>query len=277
MAMLLLVSPLHCGAGGTDSAQPTAQAAATPEQEPAKSQSPPAAGQEPKRLLNPPKAGESWWMREGKGYTLCEALYDRLQSYTPDQLGVCTASVVAEIPGIRALDTWTELDPRKHEALFKKLTQYDKVGVRTYFSGDSFEKKKIDDARLHYLYQQFLQQGGRMRMNTIQVFRHPLADPITTYGTPQTVIELRLKNNKEICPDSPTIVDVVRTFYVTKDLSGPDPSIKAREASSAALGELIEYKGELHLMYGRSGLSFSRQMKDGMMRPFCEIQDRQAG
>ena len=41
-----------------------------------------------RRFLNPPKPGNAWWMREGKGYTLCEALYKELQKYTPAQLGL---------------------------------------------------------------------------------------------------------------------------------------------------------------------------------------------
>ena len=43
-------------------------------------------------------------MREGKGYTLCEALYKELQKYTPAQLGLCSASVVLGLPGIKELE-----------------------------------------------------------------------------------------------------------------------------------------------------------------------------
>lgn len=226
----------------------------------------------PRALLNPPKPGDVWWMREGKGYTICEALYEKLQQYTPKQLGACAVSVAFQLPGMKELDGWRELDPRDHKDLYKRLTQYAKVGVNSYFTGEYFDLQKLDEDTLERKFQLFLEGGGRMRVNTLQVFRHPLADPITTYHRPQTVIELRIRSNKAICPDAPSLTDLVRTFYVTEDLSGPSPDIKQHEASVASSARLVEYKGALRLVYGLEGLSIYRQTKDGMMHSYCEIQ-----
>jgi len=226
----------------------------------------------PRALLNPPKPGDVWWMREGKGYTFCEALYEKLQQYTPRQLGNCAVSVALQLPGMKELDGWRELDPRDHKDLYKRLIQYDKVDARSYFTGEHFELKRLDEDELERKYQEFLSNGGRMRLNTLQVFRHPLADPVTTYNQPQTVIELRIPSNKGVCPDAPSLTDLVKTFYVTEDLSGPSPDIKQFEASTASGSRLVEYKGALRLMNGHSALVFYRQTKDGMMRSYCSIQ-----
>lgn len=230
--------------------------------------------EKPRALLNPPKPGDVWWMREGKGYTVCEALYEKLQQYTPKQLGVCAVSVAFQLPGMQELDGWRELDPRDHKDLYKRLIQYDKVGVRSYFSGEAFDLKKLDEDTLERKFQLFLEDGGRMRVNTLAVFRHPLADPITTYHRPQTVIELRIRSNKVICPDAPSLTDLVKTFYVTEDLAGPSPDIKQHEASVASASRLVEYKGALRLVYGLTSLSIHRLNKNGMMVTYCEIQAR---
>lgn len=228
--------------------------------------------QKPRALLNPPKPGDVWWMREGKGYTLCDALYKKLQQYTPKQLGYCAASVAFQLPGMNELDGWRELDPPDYKDLYKRLIQYNKVGASSYFTRQYFDQKKLDEDTLEQKYQAFLKDGGRMRVNTLQVFRHPLADPITTYNQPQTVIELRIKSNKGICPDSPSLTDLVQTFYVTEDLSRPSPEIKQLEASVASLSRLVEYKGAMRLVYGSDALEFYRQTKDGMLHPFCDIE-----
>jgi hypothetical protein len=269
MALLLAAGPLRGSTGGTESTQPSARSTATGEQAPAKSE-PPAGKDGPKELLNPPKPGDVWWMREGKGYTLCEAVYKELQRYTPRQLGVCVPAVAHPHPGMKELDGWTELDPREHEDLYKRLVQYDKVGVRSYFTGERFDEKKLDDARLDYLYQEFLKLGGRMRTNSLMVFRHPLGDLVTTYDQPQTVVELRRKTNKELCPDSPALTDMVSTFYVTADLAGPSPEIMQVEARSASNGRLVQYKGVLHLMSGTDVLAFYRDFGKGWLQSYCD-------
>lgn len=228
--------------------------------------------QKPRALLNPPNPGDVWWMREGKGYTICEALYMELRQYTPKQLGACAVSVAFQLPGMKELDGWRELDPRDHKDLYKRLTQYAKVGVNSYFTGEYFDLKKFDEDTLERKFQLFLEDGGQMRVNALQVFRHPLADPVTTYNRLQTVLELRIRSNKAICPDAPSLTDLVRTFYVTEDLSGPSPDIKQHEASVASSARLVEYKGVLRLLYGNRGLSIHRQTKDGMMHSYCEIQ-----
>lgn len=229
--------------------------------------------EKPRALLNPPKPGDVWWMREGKGYTFCEGLYEKLQQYTPKQLGNCAVSVAFQMPGMKELDGWRELDPRDHKDLYKRLIQYNKVGADSYFTGEYFDLKKLDEDTLERRYQAFLKdESGRMRVNTLQVFRHPLADPITTYEQPQTVVELRIKSNKGVCRDAPSLTDLVQTFYVTEDLSGPSPDIKQFEASVASLSRLVEYKGALRLMYGSGALVLYRQTKDGMLHSYCEIE-----
>jgi len=235
----------------------------------------------PRQLLNPPKRGDVWWMREGKGYTLCEALYKKLQDYTPEGLGQCAASVALSLPGMKELDGWKELNPREHGELFKRLLQYQQVGVEAYFHkspeySEYFEKKKYDDSWLEKKYQDSLEFNVRMRVKTMKVFRYPLGHPdLATYGQPQTVLEIRKGRFKEQCPKAPTLTDSVQTFYVAADLSGPAPDVLAGEAASGGSGRLVSYKGVIHLMLsgpgGGDGVGFYRDFGDGQLHPFCEI------
>jgi hypothetical protein len=257
LAVLLGAVPVEGATAGGESTQPSAEP--TGAAEPAATAEPLLVDEKgPKKLLNPPRPGDVWWMREGKGYTLCEAVYKELQRYTPKQLGVCVSSVALRLPGMKELDGWNELDPREHEDLFKRLVQYDPAGVRS---------TKLDANRL---YQEFLTTGGRMRVNTLRVFRHPLGDPVTTYDQPQTVVELRRRTNQELCPASPSLTDMVQTFYVTGDLTEPSAEVKNSEVYAARNARLIEYKGVLHLMKGTDVLTFYRDFGKGWLQSYCD-------
>lgn len=225
----------------------------------------------PQMFFNPPKSGDVWWQREGIGYTFCDEMYKRLQSFTPKQLGNCVASVVFQLPGVKELEGWRELDPHAYKDLYKSLIQYSKVGAH-YFTREYFEQLKLSEETLERKFQLFLKDGGRMRVNEVQVFRHPLADPITTYDRPQTIVELRVNSNKGVCPDAPALTDLVRTFYVTSDLQGPAPDVKPLEALVASNARLVQYKGAVRLMRTTNGFEFFRQTKDGMLHSFCIIE-----
>jgi hypothetical protein len=205
-------------------------------------------------------------MREGKGYTFCEALYKRLQRYTPKQLGSCVPSVAMDLPGMKELDGWVELDPRKYKDLYKQLTQLEAKYSPALQRTDDWIARD---------FQSFVESGGRMRTTTVWVFRHPLAEPNTTYDRPQTVVEVRVKTNREICPDSPALSDIVRTYYVNPDLSAPSQEVPRLESSTARLGRLVQYKGKVRMLYGTTDIDVWRMDNDGMLRSYCEIQAHQ--
>lgn len=236
----------------------------------------------------PALAAEShWWMREGKGDQLCETLYKELQKYRPEDLGSCTGSVALALPGMKEMEGWKELDPREHKQLFKKIQQYQALGAQAYFGKwpenaelrrtlqGGAKQKTISDENLEKRFQSFLAMGGRMRVKTLQLFQHPLHRPDITYEQPQTLLELRTKWYRTDCPKSPSLNDAVETFYITSDLSGPDPGILDGERSEASNAQIVVYKDAIYLMYispGGDGIMFSRESSYWDLQRTCVIQ-----
>ncbi len=238
----------------------------------------------------PAVAGESrWWMREGKGDQLCETLYKELQKYRPEDLGSCTGSVALALPGMKEMDGWKELDPREHKELFKKILQYQALGVEAYFgkwpedaelrrgARENAKQKTISDEFLEKRHQEFVSGGGRMRVKTLQLFRHPLHRPDITYEQPQTLLELRYyKPTTMVCPKAPSLNDPVRTFFITANLSGPDPEILDGERSHAEVAQLVLYKNTTYLMATGpvGGVTLYRESNYQDLKRTCEIQRR---
>jgi len=227
-----------------------------------------------------PNAADVWRIREGKGYGLCDSLHARLQKHRPPELGRCATAVALSLPGMREFDDWKELNAEQHEALYKQIIQYDAMGVLAYFDPQHRgAKNQLDDAALDKAWRGFTEIGGRMRVKTIQLIRHPLGEPHITYTRPQTILELRRKRYPFECPKAPALVDNVQSYYVTPDLSRPDPEILPYEAGIARFSRLVEYKGIPHLMYGDSSLSFYREFQregtHGTLRRYCEIEQVQ--
>jgi hypothetical protein len=219
-----------------------------------------------------------WWMREGKGYGLCEAVYKELLKYTPEQAGPCMSGIILSVPGMKEIDGWQELNPLEHEELYKRLVQYREVGVEAYFGRNPqrYESKRLDPSRLDQAYRELLGSNLRMGVNTVQLFTHPMGDPTITYAAPQTVLELRDKEYSDECPAGITQPDRILTYYVAADLSGPSPDIRTYEAGRMGGGaQLIEYKNKIHLMRATpSAAVFHADLGRGVLQSFCEIQSR---
>jgi len=220
---------------------------------------------------------------------LCETLYRELQKYRPEDLGSCTSSVALALPDMKEMGDWQELDPREHKMLFKKILQYQAMGARAYFSESENDpetrrmyreyakQKAISDEFLEKQYREFVSGGGRMRAKTLQLFRHPLHRPDITYKQPQTLLELRYyKPTAMLCPKAPSLNDPVRTFFVTANLSGPDPKILDSERSMAEVAQLVLYKNTTYLMATGPvrGITFYRESSHQDLKRTCEVQQR---
>lgn len=221
---------------------------------------------------------ERWWMREGKGYVLCEAVYKELRKYTPEQAQPCMTGILLSVSGIKQIDGWKEIDPEKHAALFKGLLQYQAVGVDAYFGRNPqrYERRRWEPARLEQEYREFLGSGMSMRVRTVELFSHPLGHPELTQPSPQTVLEMRDRKHSDRCPSGLTQPDRLLTYYVAADLSGPSPDIPISEAASMGGGaQIVEYRNKLHLMRATTlGAEFYADLGEGMLKRFCEIQPR---
>ena len=232
----------------------------------------------PIALLNPPRSGDAWWMREGKGYTLCEAMYSALQKYTPDDVRSCPDAIALALPGLGELPGWIDLDPREHKELYNNLMQYHRVGARAYF-GDApelFERDKYAPEALERGYQNFLTlPGARMRTLTRQFFLYDLRTS-GKYETPQTIVEIR-RSLPDACPKVTANPELVWTYYTTPDLAGPDSRIQPYEEAAAKSGRFVDYKGVAHLMRtSGSDVTFYRDFGRGVLQAFCEIRQNPA-
>lgn len=228
-------------------------------------------------LLNPPKPGDVWWMREGKGYTLCEAMYQKFQEYTPDEVGTCPDVLALTLPGMSELDGWVPLVPGEHGDLWKSVTQHRNVGAAAYFGErpEYFEQRQYPLEILERGYQTFLGTVIAMRVNSRQLFTQSLGGD-RLFSEPQAILEIRTPQIPEACPRITPTPEFVRTYYVSADLSGPDSRMRGSEAaalSASGGARFVEYKGVVHLMasYG-SDILFWRDFGDGVFRSFCEIQ-----
>jgi len=251
---------------------PIEQIDVTPEPAPDAQQAGPIA------LLNPPKPGDVWWMRQGKGYALCEAMYSALQNYTPDDVRSCPDALALTLPGMRDLPGWIDLDPREHKDLYNSLMQYHRVGARAYF-GDApelFERDKYSPEALERGYQNFLTlPGARMRALTRQFFLYDLGGS-PRYETPQTIVEIH-RLLPDACPRVAASPEQVWTYYTNPDLAGPDSRIQPYEEAAAKSGRFVEYRGVAHLMRTSGpGIMFYRDFGRGVLQAFCEIQQNPA-
>jgi hypothetical protein len=220
--------------------------------------------------------GSRWWMREGKGYVLCEAVYKELLKYTPEQAQPCMTGIVQSVPGMKEVDGWKELNPREHEEFYKRLVQYREVGVDAYFGRNPqrYESKHLDPSRLDRHYSELLSSDLLMRVKTLQLFTHPLSHPEITQPGPQTVLELRARKHSDQCPAGIVQPDRLLTYYVAADLSGPSPEIPVYEAARMGGGtQVVEYKNKIHLMRATSTAAvFYADLGSGALERFCEIQ-----
>ncbi len=115
-----------------------------------------------------------------------------------------------------------------------------------------------------------------MRVITLPLMKHPPGMPSIAYPEPQTILELRRKRPPDLCgPRAPWLNDSVQTYFITPDLSGPDPRIVAGDASAAAHAQLVEYQGEILLMNADAfAVWFLSDRGYGYLQRFCEIQSR---
>lgn len=226
-----------------------------------------------------------WWMRNGHEDPLCQTLYKELRKHRPQDIGSCTGSVALALPGMKEMDGWKELDPREHKELYKKILQYQALGAATYFGtmptttqgySEYVKQKTISDENLEKRYQSFIAVGGRMRVKTLQLMRHPGLYPTSiTYEQPQTLLEFRTKWYRTDCPKSPSLNEAVETFYVTADLSGPDPGILDGERATASRAGLTTYKGVVYMMHaGSRAVTLYRDRGNGVLWPTCKIERR---
>jgi hypothetical protein len=132
-------------------------------------------------------------MRVGSGDAFCERVLQAVEQFKPEHLARCADSLVLGLPEVSELGGWTELNPREHGELYKKLLQYDAVGAKAYFGQqpDAGARREKSDEELQRAFDVFVSSGGRMRVKRVQLFTRAAAHPAKNYPHPQTIVEYR--------------------------------------------------------------------------------------
>lgn len=217
-----------------------------------------------------------WRLTEGNEDKLCKGIYDNLKKINPKDIGQCTGEIALEYPGINLVDGWNELEVSKYSEFYKKLMQYTSMGVNRYFGRDTRRPNvgRLDESLLEKKYQNFLKNSGKMRVIHLQLFKHPLGSIEKTYNWPQTIVELSQKRRPFECPAVTKLVYDSRLFYVSPDMSGPDPDINSYEASYylSRNTNIVTYNGNVMLISSDGlGISIYRNNQYHAMERFCVI------
>ena len=218
-----------------------------------------------------------WEYHKGKGYTLCDALYKRLNTYSyPDPLkqpNNCGWNAALSYPGFTE-PPWQDLDPKEHEELIYRLLRYmDSNGrVKEFLpQRESFIRNDV---------KRFIEQGGRVqlwRTRLISDFfnkKHP--ERWTPLGL-QNVIQLRYLHThaqeeaSALCPDVPQANWSGRVFVANDDLTDIHPDIGY--SANYLWGEtLVLHKGRSYFMAREADLTISLGWDQGSgPSDFCEL------
>lgn len=238
-----------------------------------------------------------WWLRDGIGDELCDAMHRLLVPYRSEDISACPANIALTLPGLKEAEGWQELNPLDHVELINKLRVYDQLGADAYF--DRFEnsergeqlRKKADIVRKKLLAQALSCEEVERRVRELGLYIgvmriKPLRYGVASFSSPPpeylTLLHLRVDKSKstEYWPDSGgcplTKRDAaVRHYFVTTDLSGPDPE-PALPVQTIKNAWSVTYKGDIYFMnvYGSSDFTFDRRDRDydQVLQTTCGIQ-----
>ncbi len=196
-----------------------------------------------------------WVYHSGKGYTLCDELHKRLNSFTyPDPKkhlnASCGWNAALSYPGFKQ-PPWQELDVTQHEELIYHLIKY--TGSPNGLTGlpGSAEQFIREDVR------QFIALGGR-----VQLWRTRLITDFFNKNHPevwappglQNVVQLRyqshpanLEADAAACPGIPRPGWYGRVFIVNDELTDVHPDM-GHAGTTLAGYSLVLYRKRPHLL-----------------------------
>lgn len=199
----------------------------------------------------------NWGYRNGAGRNelLCQDLLSRLNKY--DWGGSlddrCSWDVIGSYPEF-SRPPWQDLDSKLYVGLIAKLEKYEQDGPDGYFHRLAGLKNAQPDDVYAKWAGEFIKYGGRL-----QVWRTTLS-PFDAYGSnskgnsaaPRERTLVRLIGRFPTIPTGKTanpcggLIKAVphgTVFYVTPDLSGPDPTVEAGTFGLISGHDLMIYKG----------------------------------
>lgn len=206
---------------------------------------------------------------------LCQEIGHRLRSYrwtSPDAYW----DVIATDPELQE-PPWQDLNPAEHKELLQRLNFYGQRGARAYF-----DKKHPPDygVTAEEFYSGFLMkswpgfrlQVWRARINNVYESGQRAAPP-----GDQTIVQRRIplnveaKRNDPRWRGKPLVAWQADTFFVTGDLSGPDPNVDEGTAGGIVQwSALLLYRGEPYF-FNTYGTVFRSQVNVGI-QVYCDFQ-----
>lgn len=190
-------------------------------------------------------AVDGWWIYrdgEGRGEPLCQKLLKRLAKYEPKGKQGCGQEVLLSYPEFTE-PPWEELDPKQYEALIFELIKYYNEGPQGYFHSFLDLKLRNPDSLYRNWTKEFLQQHGRLRM-----WRTRLLSSYDSGPTPQgeqTIVQMGTVRTSQpgYCTVKPQAHWMGGVFFVTPDLSGPDPNIGGGTFTILAASTVLIHEG----------------------------------
>lgn len=211
----------------------------------------------------PPEAIQNgqWIYRDGgvqQEKPLCQNLLKRLNKYDSHEslANRCSWNVIASYPKF-TVPPWEKLDSKEYEDLITKLEKYWQEGPDGYFhklhglneGSDTFYRSQARD---------FIKYGGRLEVWRTTLSSSNSANPRynNLSSNKQTIVRMSggypvQPPSKEldarldaICKGVPRAKPRGEIFYVTSDLTGPDPTVDAGTFGIASGHDLMIYEGK---------------------------------
>ena len=214
-----------------------------------------------KQKVMPLAQGGDWTYRNGAGKNepLCHDLLKRLNRYDRNESldNRCSWNVIASYPGFSE-PPWEELDPKKYEDLIAKLEKYWQENPNGYFHRLPGLKEWAPAEYYRRKAKDFIEHGGRLQVWRTKLSSFNPSNPKrnSTSSNEQTLVRMsggfptqppskELEENlSKICKGMPGVDSPGAIFYVTSDLSGPDPAVEAGTFGIMSGRDLKIYEGK---------------------------------
>ena len=205
--------------------------------------------------------GGDWIYRNGEGRhePLCQNLLKRLHHYDRNESmnSGCSWNVIASYPEF-SVPPWEELDSNKYEDLIAKLEKYGQETPSGYFHRIPGLKEMASTEYYRRKAKDFIAHGGRLQVWRTKLSAFNPSNPKGNSTSPneQTIVRMsggfptqppskeleeKLSN---ICKGMPRPDSSGEIYYVTSDLSGPDPAVEAGTFGIMSGHDLKIYEGE---------------------------------
>jgi hypothetical protein len=221
--------------------------------------------------LHPDASAAGWKLDRGKGYTICEAIFNRINQFNyPDPIKEPNNCAWNAMLSLRDFTDppWEDLNPAENSKLIYNLIKH------SWSNGEPEKVKASQEPFVQSDIAEFINNGGRVQLwhtRLVSNFYNDNHPESWTPPDPQNVIQLRYAIpvasktlDAKVCPSIPQPGWFGRTYIANDDLSAIHPDT-GRALDLYVMGTLVLYKRNpffLHRM-GALELAVSRDTRSG--------------